>query len=538
MRALKNLPKTLEETYDRIFAMILEEERLFVHLVLRWIAQHNEMYDGKGMPCEVLIQAAVTSTIELTGEHDDRFYDQDTLREICGCLIYMSPEKVHIRGYGTYHYVRVAFAHYTVREYLDSGRISRSAYAYCSAVEGTLKERIIGITMLEVQNTQANSLGSRALASHPIGLLEPIKRFNSSFPDYCVVSSINSLYKWPDIICRQNVLRRTAVDLLDPSKPHFETMMMAAALNEHYSQLTNDTEEHVRFWHMTWYPETNLEAKHLYILLVLYESRLEYAPLIKSFLQGKKCKSLLEGQLGFETYDNCSLSYREISLRGCELAFNGSLLEIFAQRLAAFPNAFNLLMEVGIGSCDLSVILLMSITGHRHKAVSCQQSCLILRLLELGANPNMEGYLVTPLQIATYCLDLEGLRLLLQHSAHPNSTGCSDGVAWGENTLMGLVDHLHGASPLRICRKYRFIADHDIAAKESIEKARDNIERLLLQHGAEEISSTYKAALNEDGRYQCKMKEEKLADSQEIVKACHQYSEQDRKKRKIDLLAD
>lgn len=93
-KALKNLPETLDETYDRILLAVPKEERLFVDYALKWIAHHNEMYFGQGIPYKVLIEATEASMLDLTGNRNERFYDKDTLREICGCLINISPEKL------------------------------------------------------------------------------------------------------------------------------------------------------------------------------------------------------------------------------------------------------------------------------------------------------------------------------------------------------------------------------------------------------------------------------------------------------------
>ena len=97
-RALKNLPKTLDETYDRILSAVPNDERMFVDYAFQWIAHHNEMYNGQGMPYEVLIEATEASILGRTGSQNERFYDKDTLREVCGCLIDISPEDCLNRG--------------------------------------------------------------------------------------------------------------------------------------------------------------------------------------------------------------------------------------------------------------------------------------------------------------------------------------------------------------------------------------------------------------------------------------------------------
>ena len=85
-QALANLPRTLNEIYDRIVLIIPPEDQLFVGHALQWIRHFNEHHPGAKIPCTVLLQG-VANTMALTAENFDRFYDIDTLKELCGCLI-------------------------------------------------------------------------------------------------------------------------------------------------------------------------------------------------------------------------------------------------------------------------------------------------------------------------------------------------------------------------------------------------------------------------------------------------------------------
>jgi hypothetical protein len=104
--------------------------------------------------------------------------------------------------------------------------------------------------------------------------------------------------------------------------------------------------------------------------------------------------------------------------------------------------------------------------------------------LELGADPNMIGYQVTPLQIAVVSWDFEGVSTLLNAGADPNDTGNSDGIVWEMGTLMSRFNHLHNASPLYICRNF------ECTRKRAIEKDLKKIEATLLQYGAEAFLRT------------------------------------------------
>ena len=492
MKALKNLPKTLFETYDRIFTLVPMEERIIVHHVLRWIAHHTEtFYFEDGMPFEVLVQAAVASTVALTGEPNERFYDLDTLREICGCLIEISSEEfLDLRREFLFAYSSVKFAHYTVLEYLESGRIPESISAYHGADGKIPRDHFIEIYM------------SKALDVKPEEMLaneEVIKAIYSNFTDYCMLLSIYALYHWSDSICRKSVLGTLAVNFLNPSKPHLEYAIKIAwkaqadliifdqSISGSGSELCD----------MEWDPTVSTDAKHLYFLLLLCEWRKEYTPLVKNFLQENDQKHLLQSRINFRKYDYFYDSYRR-KIDG-EFHFSGSILEVFAQ-YGGSERIISLLMDIGAGLFDPSVILLLVVISYGKCNLENGESPLLKRLLKLGADPNMTKYMITPLQIATYHSDFNTASILLEHGAHPNSTGCSSGAVWEDDTMMSYFNHLHGASPLRILRKYIYISPETKQQKNIVEwipEVRKKLEELLLQYGAEEISSTPEAALEE-----------------------------------------
>ena len=485
-KALKNLPKTLHETYDRIFLAVPEEERLFVEHALRWIAQHNELYNGEGIPCEVLIQATEASMLSLTGNQNERFYDKDTLREVCGCLISILPEDLlDPSGTRCHTYISVSFAHYSVREYLDPTRTSNTVFGHHIIGGAGLKDRFWEITLSEVQHIESNEL--LELETSLIDESDVMQAIDSRFNIYCVISALLSLYKFPSRKCRHSTLNAPAIDLLDPSKPHFSSIEAA----EFFIERATPTFSTLYFtfegfsWTVEWHPDTNTELKHVYNLLLLTEYCREYLPLLKTFLQGKDLKSLLQAQMYFN---------RDMGHLGCvdypkTCLFKGSLIEVFAQLAIWSIDAFKVLIEVGAGLFDPSIALLLYIGGHAHSAqYDCDGFCPVQRLLELGADPNLRGYRITPLQIATFITDYEGVEMLLQAGAIPNGTGSADGVIWPEDSIMHKLNHLHGTSPLRICRDFAII--YRPACRQRSRDDRIKIEALLMYHGAEAFSIT------------------------------------------------
>lgn len=481
-KALKNLPKTLDETYDRILFAVPKEERLFVDYALQWIAHHNEMYHGQGIPYEVLIEATEAGILDLTGNQNERFYDKDTLREVCGCLIDISPENcLDILGHSHHTYISVTFAHYTVREYLDSN----SVFGHRTIGGGNPKDRLLQITLSEAQRIEPTELWE--LETDFTDNSDVIRAVDSKFNIYCVLSALLSLHQFADRICQESTLKALAIDLLDPSMPHFPTMEDAAFHIEHAtpSFSTNYVFEEAYFWTVQWHPDTKTELKHLYNLLLLTESEPKCLPLAKTFLQGKDPKSLLQAQACFsrEVWHVLSDDDQET------YTFKGSFVEIFAQLAVRSVDAFKFLLEVGAGLFDPSIALLLYIRGHNHSVqFDCKGFCPLQRLLEVGADPNLRGYRITPLQIATVSSDYDGVERLLKAGALPNDTGSPDGIIWEEDSIMHHMNQLHGTSPLRICRDFARIRS-PIAVEER-EDDRKKIEELLLHYGAEEFSTT------------------------------------------------
>ena len=140
MNALKNLPKTLEETYDRILQAVPEEDQLFVQHTLHYISFHNDLHNDDGILCDVLIQGVQKSISSATDQQSGRFYDAAVLRELCACLINVVTKGVHDHDHNS---LRVNFAHYTVQEYLNSTRTSNSSTVFSITCKQNFKPTLM-----------------------------------------------------------------------------------------------------------------------------------------------------------------------------------------------------------------------------------------------------------------------------------------------------------------------------------------------------------------------------------------------------------
>ena len=255
----------------------------------------------------------------------------------------------------------MTFAHYTVREYLDSNHTLIATSGHRTVGGGNPKDRLLEITFSEAQRIEPNELWE--LGKDKLVIRAVDSRFNA----YCVVSALLSLHQSPNRICQEDKLKALAIDLLDPSMPHFPTMESAAFAIRRATPLLstrkNVDEKLFCFWRVEWHPETKPELKHLYYLLLLTQWNSECLPLAKTFLQGKDLRSLLRAQVCFSR----GRSGFSGGIGRSPYSFKGSFIEIFAQQGPMWVDAFKFLIEVGAGLFDPSIALLLYISGHDHR---------------------------------------------------------------------------------------------------------------------------------------------------------------------------
>jgi hypothetical protein len=263
-----------------------------------------------------------------------------------------------------------------------------------------------------------------------------------------------------------------AFNLLDPSKPHFCYFDTAAwniqNLLPLFSKLDIFPED--QFWNVYWNaPSKNTDANILISLLQLDHSY----ELAKRFLEKISMQELLQTQLDFNIDVYLDQDWSEYNLEG-------SIIEVFAQLAGPWRlYPFKLLLELGAGFFDPSIVLLLFVASHDHE--HCKDYCLLSQLLQLGATSNVWGYMVTPLQIAVASQDFEGVKVLLKAGADPNGTGDSGGIEWIKGSPLDRFNHLHDVSPLRICREFERIY---FGCGKMTDEAPTKIDAILLQYRA------------------------------------------------------
>ncbi|KAI9772207.1 MAG: hypothetical protein M1839_002525 [Geoglossum umbratile] len=121
--ALKALPRTLDETYERILMDIAKDDfdKEAAQLILQWLA-----FSERPLTLQEVAEAAILKPGDCPINLEERLFDPLVVLQICRGLVSLSREKVNIYGPETECDI-VRIAHFSVKEYLMSDR-STSAF--------------------------------------------------------------------------------------------------------------------------------------------------------------------------------------------------------------------------------------------------------------------------------------------------------------------------------------------------------------------------------------------------------------------------
>ncbi|KAK7187899.1 ankyrin repeat protein [Paraphaeosphaeria sporulosa] len=119
-KSLTTLPKTLDQTYDRILSAISEEDSEYAMRILRWLT-----FSARPLSVEEVAEVvAIDVTRDPAFDRDEMLEDTLDVLSICSSLVTVTTNKAEGRLRSTQQIV--ALAHYSVQEYLVSDRIKHS----------------------------------------------------------------------------------------------------------------------------------------------------------------------------------------------------------------------------------------------------------------------------------------------------------------------------------------------------------------------------------------------------------------------------
>lgn len=440
--ALTDLPRTLEETYERIFSYISLEDRGLVRHCLRWITLHNTIWGSTGgwFSYETLSASVLVNTYRQFNEGDDAaagplLSDLDLVKETCGCLL----------SYGDDQQDDMTLAHYTVREYLESDRASQGSSSYFAMGSDTFEDLTALILNISLQAASSMPLYSPAMvrdvhqrgAGKDNGLYYLFSGIEAIREPAAPGSRVN-----PDL----------AFEFLDPSKRHLSSLLdlLPSLLPVDPDAVTSIIFGPFNFARLGLKLDTSVNSSLFILAHLLLLERLDLAAqlLDRVPLQQMWTESL-------------SASPTVILENGAPFNWNitGNIVELFTVWLADsnFRSAYILgfFFDHALGLFDPTKILLYYIRTHSLDCHPCMDddSCPLRKLLGLGANPDGPGSWCTPLQMAAGLLDLGGIRSLLRAGASPLAAGDPTATAWPETHPMATFSTLRGMTPMEILRK-------------------------------------------------------------------------------------
>ena len=467
--AIKNLPETLDETYERVFSYIADEEKEFVRHILHWVCFHDFLWQGfVPLPPHVLVDAyIVLEKRKSLLSSNEYLFDLEMLKDSCGCLIsftFDEEDQSHSAN----------IAHYTVREFLES---NRSSFTSWFSIKQKDSYRLILAFILEY-----------AITSYSSEILEDWKDASlldlgsiSNLQEYCLATSIRSLGGSEELI-----EPRLAFRFLDPLEAHFKTLQTTLSVLESEDEVDilisiyGDT----GLWDFNWHESTkNSRATILASLLLM-----GCFGLAKDFIQVQDIESILQETLLGVIEKLVTLTEHT---RSGGVKFECNLIEFLAGIGSFDDYVLDFFQREARGLVCYADLLPHYIPHHTcNEKTTCKDTCVLPRLLQLGANPDPKGFQVTPLQIAVFNRDLAGARMLLGAGADSNNTGDEQGITQhAETSILGSYYRLHGLAPLYILRHLE--AHSSIKNTKSMEEMdyvngalTTDIEHLLLEYNA------------------------------------------------------
>jgi hypothetical protein len=437
------------------------------------------------MPCSILPQVAEASAARASKQLNHKFYDFQTLRDSCGCLI-----RVNVKTQ------QVTFAHYTVQEYLHRTHI------YQGVSETLAHPFFLDFICTETLRIHQEDLGSTQEGNFQHKDFAIDSQMNGNLHIYCATSSMLSLNEADDWIHQRNV--SLVVDLLDPSKDHIDVLWRVldiayVAQRSSRGLVTGGLYCVKRFWQVGWDPNLDtyhVEALHLLNCVFAITDAADALVLVEHVLRSKRPGSgVFEAELAI-TVPTRRDSDRIYEADSGRKKICGTMMTILPQLgirrdahgyldygyLNVALKVFHYLLQQDIvekiKACDIIIC-----TASHYHFTFCRNFCPLEHLLSNGGDPNGSGYRITPLQIATHKHDSIGVNILLKAGADPNGTGDRNGKVWKADEPLSYYNILIGASPLRISKnqgsKYR-ASNYADSSRIGLLKIRS----ALLQHGA------------------------------------------------------
>lgn len=444
-KAIQCLPKTLDETYERIFLSIRDEDYAIVHTTLSVIYAHGSLdINGPDLALTVLLELLAPLLRGLESDSSHQSLSLAHLRRVSGCLLKISTSS----DYGDIDVVEIA--HYTVKEYLLSDRMAQGPAYRFSLCESSARREYCRLVLL--------------IACHAKGWSKEYSEDHVAHPgSVCVALVLGGLLRdCEDHAVEDQHLRNLYRTVLDPSLPSWEILKLSTNSFSYGTVLVPYVEP----------PGTpDAAAFANFVSACLYS-------LAGDLLQSRNMNDIL-----YHTLIHTQI-FKDATWTSNIMDFYREWPDAFTCDCDDMHDRFKEILEIVIKQRDATAALCEYLAFHEHyNHGPSADGCRIGEWLDRGADPDGEGYRLTPLQIAICRLDWNAVEELLELGATANLVGDPAGI----NVLNGHFDAIPATMrPLTLVRNLR---NHSIElpniSAERMAKA-ELIEEELLENGATE----------------------------------------------------
>ncbi|KAK4167201.1 hypothetical protein QBC43DRAFT_231228 [Cladorrhinum sp. PSN259] len=548
--AIKSLPATLDETYERIFSMIAEEERFLVRHALHWLILNDLILGDLKTRAnyfatqELFLSANelryACSVMDMAEGHCYGPFDVVTLKESCGCLIRFLPVQDSQMSLE-----RATIAHYTVREYLETERSSTQNASFFRVKPGSSLIQLLD-TMFRTLTTTAATPEVQAEAQNSC--------MHSKMQTHCsllLFLILSALYRNHSILATNAEAESLLLEYLIPSQPN--SAHFSDALNEITGSKFGDGTTlimrlekmdclvpgpsllillEITFSMLKWPTPPQDPTLSLVLNLLTLAHRYEYdcwswsvaEKLIKNDKHLLSTTLTITAPVVFPFYPwskdpppGLGQPLREVGTR----PVTGTNPEVFAQPLREFetgpitgtiPEVFAQLGNNCVlgrlcksfpGEIDIKSVLLYSIPMHRllHKlgpdfhemygglcSEPYEDMCVIASLIEdFNQQIRSNPSYITQLQLAVAVGDLRIIHSLLKSGIDPNELGDIESQPWKDDSSLFRCNRLHHHSPLNIARNRELYLHQDPMSDKEWEKLTASMQKVLLKYGARDF---------------------------------------------------